>query len=503
MKAVKILALSAGAMIVMGLAEATALARDIREPYVDGKFYPKDSVELVRMLDDFLSRVPERRKPAGDLVALVVPHAGYPYSGQVAAHAYRQIEGLSFDTVILIGPYHRAFFEGASVWKSGSWRTPLGDLEVDEDLAQAILEYHERFQFIPEAHGTEHSLEVQLPFLQRVLKNFKIVPIAISDPTLENCHLLAEAILKAMSDAQKRVLILASTDLSHYHADPVARQKDRLTLDLLEKKDAAALSKELHLETSELCGSAATLTVLEIAHLMGDTDLQVLKYANSGDVTGEKDRVVGYAAAVLYKNSKESETSNVMLNREQQKELLRIARHAIETYVREGKLIELLVDDLGLDEPGAVFVTIRKQGELRGCIGNTAATEPLYLAVRNMAIQAASNDFRFRPVERGELKNIRIEISVLSPAWQVKNADGIVLGKHGVIVVSGEKSGIFLPKVATETGWSKEKFLSELCSQKAGLLPNAWRDGTAELYVFTTQDFGELEDARWIASRKH
>lgn len=473
----------------------------IRKAHGAGTFYPGQPEELGKMIDDFLARVPERESLKGEIVALIVPHAGYIYSGQVAAHAYKLIAGQKFSTVILIGPYHQDFFSGASVWSSGSWVTPLGRVSVNSVLAKAILKASNLFRFDPKAHLTEHSLEVQIPFLQRVLKNFTLVPIAVTDPLAENRRLLARAILD--NTRGRRVLVIASTDMSHYHSDPVAKQMDQLTLNLFVKKDAAALSNELFREKSELCGSAAALTVLEMAELMGNTKLEILKYANSGDVTGERDRVVGYGAAVLYKDEPPEAKGLALLNPEQERELLRIARQSIDTFVKEGRMLEILVNDHALEEPRAVFVTLRQEGALRGCIGGTLATQPLYLAVRDMAIEAAVHDFRFKPVEPEEIADLTIEIAVLSPPQRVRSADEIELGKHGVMVRSGERVGIFLPKVAQDTEWTKEEFLGELCSQKAGLPRKAWKDPSTELYTFTTHDFSEIEKFKWIRSARN
>jgi len=461
--------------------------QEIREAQVAGGFYPADPAELEYMIDGFLAKVPHSIRPEGMLAALIAPHAGYVYSGQVAAFAYQQVKGLEIDTVIVLGPFHRGFFEGASVWPAGSWKTPLGEVPVDSELASAILKESDKFKFIPQAHLGEHSIEVQIPFLQRVLKNFKIVPIAVSDDSLDNCRLLARVIFNAIQG--KKVLIVVSTDMSHYHPDEKAQTMDHLVLDRLVQKDAEALWADLSSRRGELCGSAGVLTLLEIAKLMGATGLQILQYANSGDVTGDKKSVVGYGASVLYKKTTGENTD--MLNPEQQKELLKIARQTIETYLTAGKMPDIPVSDPGLKEKRAVFVTLREHGELRGCIGNTVATEPLYLAVQDMAIQSALHDPRFMPLRKEEIKDLSIEISVLGLPQKVKSSDEIVMGKHGVIVSRGGRSGLFLPKVAEETGWSKEEFLSELCSQKAGLPADAWKDSSTSISVFTAQDFGE------------
>jgi AmmeMemoRadiSam system protein A len=182
-----------------------------------------------------------------------------------------------------------------------------------------------------------------------------------------------------------------------------------------------------------------------------------------------------------------------MLNKNQRKRLLDIARNSIETYLKTGKKLEVTeTDPLLLKEMGA-FVTLGEGGQLRGCIGSLVGRQPLYLTVRDMAVQAAVGDPRFAPVSLDGLKDIDIEISALSPLERVNSADDIKMGIHGVLVRRGFNSGVFLPQVGTESGWSKEDFLSELCRQKAGLPADAWKDKSTELYIFTAEVFSEKD----------
>ena len=480
-------------LVFVFLFQTLTFAAGARYAYVSGAFYPSDKEELSSMIDGFLSKAPEDRALAGGAIqALIVPHAGYIYSGQTAAYGYKLLLSRHFDTVVLVGPYHKGAFNGASIWKSGEWQTPLGEVPVDENLATAIAGESGVFNFTEDAHATEHSLEVQIPFLQKALKNFKIVPILVSDPAPHNTQALAQAIYKHIQG--KNVLVIASTDMSHYYEDSTARQMDSLTLDLVEKQDTRSLLREMERKKSELCGLAATLTVLEVSRLMGNTQVQLLNYSNSGDATGDKSRVVGYGAFAVYSEAQNQtflRNQSEAFSSEQGKELLRIARQTVESYVSTGKVPEFSVKDPALQKDGAAFVTLTKQGNLRGCIGSLAAREPLYLSVKNMAVQSASSDPRFSPVRPEELKDIKVEISVLSAPKKVRGAEEIVIGKHGVILKNLFASGVFLPKVATETGWSKEEFLSELCSQKAGLPRDCWQDPATELYTFTSQDFSE------------
>lgn len=458
--------------------------------YVAGAFYPADKTELNLMIDEFLKKTETPDKDYPDISAIIVPHAGYIYSAQTAAYAYRLLEGREYDTVVLLGPCHRSFFNGASVWNGGEWETPFGNIPVDMAMAEGIRSEDKSFQISKAAHLGEHSLEVQLPFLKKVMKDFKIVPILLDDTRLENCRLLAGSIAKHSQG--KKVLVVASTDMSHFYPDKVARQMDKNTLEVLKEKNTESMLRILESKKGEFCGGAAVLTALEAASLFGADELEVLKYTNSADITGDKSRVVGYSASVIYKKNTTTFMNKIEkqeYNLDQRNELLNIAKKTIESYVRTGKVPDFKVKDPLFREKRAVFVTLRRKGALRGCIGRIYPEESLYLAVRNMAVESSSRDPRFRPVQLEELKDLDISISVLGLPKRVSNADEIVMGKHGVILRKGHRSGVFLPTVATETGWSKEEFLGELCSQKAGLSSDCWKDKSTELYIFTSEDF--------------
>lgn len=489
-RSILLFALLWGALIFMGDKIAYGKSDDGHKAYVAGAFYPADKAELNQMVGQFLKNVEPQTKKYKNVVALIVPHAGYIYSGQTAAYAYKQIEGMDFDTVILLGPCHRSFFQGASVWNGGDWETPLGDVPVDLELAEAIRAEDKSFQISKTAHLGEHSIEVQLPFLQKVIKNFKIVPILLDDTNPENCRLLASSIAKNIRG--RKVLMVASTDMSHYYPDKVAREMDNYTLEALKEKDAQVMFKTLESKKGEFCGGAGVLTVLEAASLLGGNELEVLKYANSSDATGDKRKVVGYSASLISKKI-ESPADSAPIKEEfdskQRNLLLEIAKKTIESYVASGKIPDVKMEDALLKDNRAVFVTLRRNGALRGCIGRLYPEEPLYLAVRNMAVESCSRDPRFSPMKPQELKDLEISISVLGLPKRIQNVDEIVLGQHGVIVRKGNRSGVFLPKVATETGWSKEEFLGELCSQKAGLPPTCWQDKSTEIYIFTSEDF--------------
>lgn len=446
-------------------------AENVKEPSVAGIFYPADSKELRKTVDNFLTNA-ERTKNNGKLIALISPHAGYTYSGQVAAFGYKTIKGNDIKKVILIGPSHHAGFKGASVYTKGSFKTPLGNVDINVNLAESLINESADVRFYPAAYAKEHSLEVQLPFLQTVLKDFTIVPVLIGSLTKPSYdHLIS----KLTDILDEKTLIIASTDLSHYHDYHKAIEMDSKIISAIERLSVMDVSQLLQNGKSEMCGAYPVIITLEVARRYGSNIGVLFKYANSGDVTEEKDRVVGYASIGLYKNP---------FTEEEKKELLELARKAITDYVTNGKRIELETKNQKFKTDGAVFVTIKKNGALRGCIGHVQAVMPLYQSVINNAIAACSADTRFPSLKKEELKNIDIEISILSPLNQVNDIKEIQVGKHGLVIRKGMHQGLLLPQVAEENRWDSETFLNKLCN-KAGLPENAWKN--ADLYYFTVE----------------
>ena len=465
----------------------------IKEPNVAGGFYSADPKELSDSIDGL--KVSTEQVPTDRRVEIAIaPHAGYPYSGPVAAYTFKAIARNHYKTIIIIGPSHFFPFEGISIWPKGGFKTPLGAVPVDEDFAQALLKENPKFQFLPQVYEREHAIEVELPFLQKTFDGVRIVPILMGNPDPQVCHDLAVALDKLIGQRED-VLILISSDMSHYYTYDVANRMDDLTLQAIKDIDPKKFFEGCIARKMEMCGFVPVTTALLFAKLRGIKHVEVLKHANSGDTSGDKTKVVGYSSVIFYSDllgqDKSSEDGTRVLNPAEKKELLKMARNTIETFVKTGKAPDITVKDARLNEIEGAFVTIRKHGALRGCIGNIIGQEPLVQTVRDMAVAAASQDPRFPPVTVAELKDIDLEISVLSQPRRIKDASEIEMGKHGVIVSQGKRQGVFLPQVADETGWSKEEFLSELCSQKAGLPADAWKSPDTALYVFTADVFVE------------
>jgi AmmeMemoRadiSam system protein B/AmmeMemoRadiSam system protein A len=465
----------------------------VREPAVAGSFYPDDPEELATMVDSFLEAV---QGTDGEPIALIVPHAGYVYSGWVAAYAFKQLEGAAYDTIVIIGPNHRhATFQNISVYAQGAFQTPLGLIPIDEEVAQALLDMDERIVFEPDVHAAEHSIEVQLPFLQRIYQDyhdFKIVPVVIGQPTEENVEILTEALIQALGD--RKALIIASSDMSHYPPYDDAVRVDSATLAALETMDPQAVLSAIRGSMTDgisnlgtcLCGEGPVLTAMQVARRLGANQVTVLRYANSADspfVEGDKSQVVGYGAVMFWRYEPPHLTAA------EKDRLLTIARESIAQYLRDGTMPQFIITEHNLLRDSGAFVTLEQADELRGCVGHIFARQPLYAAVQQAAVSAATEDPRFPPLAPGELEQIVIEISVLSPLKRVTDTENIEVGRHGVVIVAEGRSGLLLPQVASDEGWSREQFL-EAVSRKAGLSDDAWRQGAA-LYTFTAIIFGE------------
>ncbi len=455
--------------LILSCLIANGCAQTVKEPSVAGTFYPSDKKELHDIVDMFLASAPFIPHE-GKLLVLISPHAGYRYSGGVAAHGYKQLQNLALRRIILIGQSHHEAFRGASVYTSGSFGTPLGTVKIDTASANKLLDENADVRYYPQAFAKEHSLEVQLPFLQSVVKSFTIVPIILGSPTKKTYNHLVSALSEMMDE---QTLIVASTDLSHYHSYQRALEMDGKVINAIERLSLVTVGELIDRGESEMCGAIAAMIAMEVAKRRGADRGVLFRYANSGDVIGEKERVVGYASIGLFASP---------LNAHERNELLSLARSAIATYVQDGRVIEPEINNPKLRSDGAVFVTIKEKGALRGCIGHVQAVMPLYQSVIKNAIAAAISDPRFPPLRQSELKDIEVEISILSPLQKLKKVEDIEIGKHGLVIRKGFRSGLLLPQVPVEQRWDRKTFLAQICT-KAGLPEDAWKD--SELYIFT------------------
>lgn len=494
-------------LVALGLSCRPAPAEDgtIRPPAVAGSFYPAAPDQLARDVDAYLAAAPAPVPDTPPVRVLVVPHAGYVYSGAVAAHAYRLIADQPFSTVVLIGSSHRAAFPEAALWPAGAFRTPLGDVPIDADLTRRLLASGPPFATRTTAHLNDHVLEVQLPFLQRALGDFTLVPIMLGTPDPATAAAVGNAIAAV---AGPETLIVASTDFSHYPTYADACASDAKTVAAILSGNPAQLTRSLRAMEKHppknmstfLCSEGAVLAAMTYAQLVGAHQTSLLTYANSGDTAGTHARVVGYAAIAFSGSSPQAAptppqekpmTPEPDFTPDERQELLNLARQTVETVARTGIPPAYDGDLPGLQRPRGAFVTLHQNGRLRGCIGHFEADQPVYQTVIDMAVAAATQDPRFPRVTPADLSSLTYEISVLSPLRKISDWRDIQLGIHGVQVSRGFRRGVFLPQVATDTGWDLDTFMGELCSQKAGLPRTAWKDPQTDLYVFTAEIFSD------------
>jgi AmmeMemoRadiSam system protein B/AmmeMemoRadiSam system protein A len=461
-----------------------------------GMWYTADPEELKAELESYLARARVGRID-GDVIGLIAPHAGFRYSGAIAAYAYKAAMPQKPDKVIIVGFSHRKYYPVISVFIEEAFVTPLGRAVVDRDISLKLIAASDRIQSIPRAFDDENSVEMEIPLAQVAFKGARVVLVAIGDQSRDNGRILADALYNVLRNEENYVII-ASTDMCHFRTYDETNKIDRETIKTLEKFDPDAFySASLKKRHELMCGPGAVYAVMLASKKLGADKVKILKYANSGDVTGERNRVVGYLSAAFIRSKTKTKSTakdkgGDMFNREQKDKLLKMARDTITHYLKTGERLEAEADEAFMEEMGA-FVTLHKEGQLRGCIGHIVGSQPFYLTVRDMAIASATEDPRFPRVRPEEMDEIDVEISALSPLKKVDDHSEIEIPGHGVMVRQGARGGVYLPQVATETGWDKEQFMNSLCAQKAGIPMDAWKTGECDIYVFTAEVFGEKE----------
>ncbi|MFZ2287056.1 MAG: AmmeMemoRadiSam system protein B [Bacteroidales bacterium] len=490
-----------------------------RQPAVAGSFYPSGSTQLRNELASYFAGASSTQQGA-QVMALLVPHAGYIYSGRTAAQGFATVSADAvYDNIFLIGVSHRFAFEGAAVFTSGNLVTPLGTIQVNREIGEKLRSTNKWFIEKDEAHGPEHSLEVQLPFIQYYFKNTpSIVPILIGTRNTGVLKAVASGLQPWFND---RNLFIISSDFSHYPSYEDARRVDRLTSDAIVRGDPDSFVKTIrsieaggtdNLATA-MCGWPAGLVMLYLAANSDGVAFRNVGYMNSGDSPrGDRDEVVGYNAIVAEKKAvrepngttgnnvkgeNSSGTDDFVLTTTEKGTLLGIAREAISArWKGTAQAVTPPASKLTprLREPLGAFVTITIDGDLRGCIGRFTSQDPLYQVVSAMAREAAFGDPRFPALTSAEYPSIHLEISVLGPMKKIGNISEIKIGKHGIYLKNGFRSGTLLPQVALERGWSTEQFLGYCARDKAGIGWDGWKDKDTEIFVYEAYVFGEQKE---------
>ena len=476
--------------------------QNVREPAVAGRFYPDSKAELTKKINNYLDKALLESLP-GKPVAIISPHAGYQYSGAVAAYGYKAIKDNGYKRVIVLAPCHYSRYRGASILDVEAYKTPLGLVNLNQGICNNLINNPPFIGTFKNAHKREHSLETQLPFLQTVLgDDFELIPLLISRLNSDELDFIADK-LRPLIDED--TLIVVSSDFTHYGYgyDYVPFKKDVEAK--LERLDHGAIERILALDFDGFfqykratgitaCGFMPIALMMKI--MPPNVQGKMLKYDTSGSILGNFDSSVSYASIVF---TRDIEPPDIIgdsngLNSDEKLTLLEVARNTLEYCVKEGKKPHLNSGEYTLTQTlknkRGVFVTLNKNGNLRGCIGHIQPREQLFDAVIDNTINSSMNDRRFKPVSEDELSDIEIDISVLSPIRKISGAEKFITGKHGIIIRLGGTRAVFLPQVATEQGWNREETLAHLCN-KAGLPSYAWKDEEMEFFVFTAEVFHE------------
>ena len=481
---------------------STNLWAETLEPSLAGTWYPGSKKELESMLTRFFNNAELGKNKDIVPLGIISPHAGLVYSGPIAAYGYSLLKNGNFDTVIIMATSHRYNAGKVSIYNGDKVKSPLGTSKVDKEIVQKLIAADPDFESILQVFtGGENSFEIQLPFVQYQLPDAQIVPIMTATTDYALLNNLADELISILENTEKKIAIVASSDMAHFHPYKETVNIDQHTIDLVLSMNIDELKKEVQRGKCELCGFHSVYPFMKVMKHFGADKPIMLAYQNSADITGDRysSHIVGYSSIVFPKSEsgmqkKDEDSEQGVYSKEEKKYLLDLARNSITYYLENGKRFKPeKPDDEKLSEERAVFVTLNKQGDLRGCIGHMHAQMPLYLAVSKMAVSAACEDPRFPKVKEKELKEIDIEISVLTPMEQITDWKQIRMGIDGVWIKKGWRSGVFLPQVATDTGWDRVTLLENLCAHKAGLPRDAYKDPRTEIYIYQVEKFSEDE----------
>jgi AmmeMemoRadiSam system protein B len=476
--------------------ETVPFQSEFRRPVAAGTFYPTNPVELAKQVASFFAEVEKHPLPSRP-TALVVPHSAYPYCGKIAARAFKLLEGEQYDTVVIVAPAHAVFFEGASVYTGKGYATPLGTIETDLPLAEKIASMNPKVYASAMGHATgstrgEHSLEVLLPFLQIVLGNFKLVAIMMGEQDESTSRALGDIL--AATTGHTNTLLIASTDLSHFHTEQQARKLDATIRHAVEAYDPQTLLQSLDSGTGEACGGGGLAAIMLASRRLGATSIAMLDYATSGQTTGDFDDVVGYMSAAIV--SQVVEKHKIVLGSPRRdrtkvpedltaddRSFLRAqatlaieARFAGTEYTPENR--DPLASAMG------VFVTVSIDGHPREPYGRLRPEMPLFESVPTLAVGAIFDDPRYAAVSPEEFTHAQIDITIISSLARIAKISEFTVGSSGLLIRLDMHSALFLPAEITRRKWSASEALEQI-SLKAGLPRQGYLDKQAELYRFT------------------
>jgi MEMO1 family protein len=433
----------------------------LRRSVVSGQFYPDSASQLKAMIESFVDKNAEKE----DVIGLVAPHAGYVYSGAVVGATLSRVKFK--DTFIVIGPNHTGRGQPFSIMTEGTWATPLGEIQIDSELAKRLASNSRYLKEDVGAHEFEHSIEVQLPFLQYFKPDVKIVPIVFSFGGINDIQEVGHEIARAIQDLKREAVVFASSDMNHYEPQRMANKKDHQAIEAMLDLNESELFKRVEEQNISMCGFAPAMAMLAASKDLGADKAELIRYQTSGDVSGDYDAVVGYAGVIVRQVSP----------------LVKLAMNTVESYIRDGKVFEPQNLTPEMKEKSGVFVCVKKHGELRGCIGTfEPCQENVAEEVVANAISTATRDPRFNPVETHELKDLEYTVDVLTHPEPISGPSELDPKKYGVIVESGYRRGLLLPDLE---GVDTVDYQIEISRQKAGIGP----DEPVKLYRFEVKRY--------------
>ncbi len=476
------------------------VAKTVLPSMLAGRWYAADANTLREQIKGFFEKA--NVQPKDNVIALILPHAGYSFSGEIAAYGVKTA-ARQYKRIVVIGPSHGTRMEVLSVPRVTHYETLLGQVPLDVEFIDKLLKYPV-FQNVPVAHKYEHSVQIELPLFQYCQKDFKFVPIVAGQCSPETIA-EAGAILKGLVDED--TLVIVSSDFVHYgqsygyvpfreNIPERIKEIDMGAYEYIARLDSEGFLEYRRKRGATICGYVPIAILLR---MMDETvKAELLRYTTSGELTGDYSRSVSYLSAAFYGRwakctEVEPEVHNTELTEEDKKQLLILARRTIDYVLQKGSVPE--PSELGVEitdamkPPLAVFVTLKKNSQLRGCIGDIYPQRPLYKSVIMNAIYASFRDKRFTQVKKEECDDIKIEISILTVPKPVASANDIRIGVDGVVLYKDGQSALFLPQVATEQGWDLDEMLTHL-SLKARLPGDAWKTG-ASFRTFQAHVFGE------------
>lgn len=419
----------------------------IRQPAVAGQFYPGSARELRALIKTMV----DEKAAKEEVIGYYAPHAGYPYSGPVAGAVVSRVKFT--DTVVILGPSHTGMGAPFSIMMEGTWRTPLGDVEIDSALAKKILAGSAYLKPDVAAHIEEHAIEVQLPFIQYFKPAFKLVPITLSHATADVYENIGKAIALAIKESGKPVVIAASGDMTHYASQKSALSQDKLAIDAMLRLDAVDLLARVRRFNITMCGYASAAALIFAVKELGGNTADLLKYQTSGDTTGDFSSVVGYAG-IIFTEKKESPQ-------------VKLARETVESYVKSRRVPVAKSVPPEMSGQAGVFVSLHKGEELRGCIGTIGPTQNnIAEEIIQNAISAATHDPRFPPVSADELPELNYKVDVLTEPEPIESTDKLDPKRYGAIVEAGWRRGLLLPDLE---GVDSVEHQIEICRAKAGI----------------------------------